>query len=113
MKRIIIDLCNINENSFRNKVMDIGLMIGVEYVVQIFIIPSEWYKINYNTNERDIKKDEYRILAHNLEHMDYIIKHWYSDIRKISDLEVAPCKVPENGKLTWYKAPVFIMIHPF
>lgn len=41
MKRIFIDLYTINVTSFKDKVMDIGLVLSVEYVVEVFVFPSD------------------------------------------------------------------------
>jgi len=94
--------------------MDIGLVLGVEYVVEVFVFPSKWYRKHYNFNQELIEKDSFLICMHNIEHRDYVIKEMFSQIiRSTSYLEAGPAKVPENGKLTWYKATVFIRISKY
>ena len=97
MKRIFIDLYTINALSFKQKVMDTGIVPGVEYVFEIFVFPSEWYRVNYGFSEEIIEKKAFRIRMDNIEQMDYVINQIYSDIRYISDLEAGPARVDENG----------------
>lgn len=112
MKRIFFDLYTIDLESFRKRVIDVGLLPDTEYVIEVFVLPSEWYREKYNFKDELIEKTNFRVDVLDLEYRYHFIKELYKYImQSTSLLDAGRAIVPINGKRTWCEATIFIRIH--